>query len=100
MLALYPNVAPEIMLLQTNWIREINPVLINVSNNARIIQNVALIIGDNTINHKLGKKLTGWRLIRVRAAATIYDKQDSNSYPALTLVLNSGAVVTVDLEVF
>lgn len=87
-------------LLQTKWASILNPLLGNPSLNSVILPNVNLVNGSNTINHTLGRALMGWRLIRVRAAATIYDTQDSNPMPSLTLLLTSNAAVTVDLEVF
>lgn len=87
-------------LMQTKWAGIINPLLTNPSLNSVILESVSLGIGSNSINHTLGRKLTGWRLVRLRAAATIYDTQDVNPMPDLTLLLTSNAVVTVDLEVF
>ena len=89
-----------VQLLQNKWAAIINPVVNNPSNNARIIKDYSLSIGSNTINHKLGKKLQVWRLVRKRAAAEIYDDQDNNPSPQLTLVLVSDSNVVVDLEVF
>lgn len=61
---------------------------------------VVLAIGANTIPHKLNRTLQGWFPIRMRAATSLYDSQDTNPDPTQTLVLNSSAVVTVDLWVF
>lgn len=79
---------------------QINPVLQIPLNSGMILQNVSLVSGSNTINHKLGKKLQGWFIVRQRAAAEVYDLQDSNLYPELTLILNSNASVNVNLFVF
>lgn len=84
---------------QTKWKSIIDPILANPSNSSLILKNIALSIGDNTINHKLGRKLIGWKIIRQRAAAVIYDKQDDNQMPNLTLILNTDADVVVDIEV-
>jgi len=65
-----------------------------------LLTGVILASGDNTIRHGLGSVLSGWMVVRQRGAATLYDKQDSNTIPASTLVLNSSAAVTVDLYVF
>ena len=86
--------------LQTKWKSEIDPVLANPLNGVSIIKNVSLVSGTNVVNHLLGKPLQGWFIIRQRASASIYDKQDSNQTPGLTLVLNSSAAVSVDLAVF
>jgi len=86
--------------LQPKWASQINPVLSNPLNNASILKNQALVTGANVINHKLGQPLQGWYISRQRAAASIYDTQDSNQTPQLTLNLQSSAPVVVDLVVF
>ncbi len=86
--------------MQTKWAAAIDPILRNPSNNSIILKNVALATGTNVINHLLQAPLAGWKTTRVRAAATIYDLQDTNPTPSLTLLLVSSAPVTVDLEVF
>lgn len=85
---------------QNKWASQIDPVINNPSNNVIILKDVLLSAGVNTINHKLGRKLQGWRIVRKRAAAEIYDDQDTNQLATLTLVLVSDARVVVDLEVF
>lgn len=90
----------NLQMLQTRWASELNPVLSNPSLQCRIIKNVSLATGATIINHLLGRNLTGWRIIRQRAAASIYDIQDSNQTPDLTLILVSSAPVIVDLEAF
>ena len=59
-----------------------------------------LVTGSNTIPHTLGRNLSGWLVIRQRGAATLYDTQDTNQTPALTLLLTASAPVVVDLKVF
>ena len=87
-------------LLQTAWATLINPILRNPRSSAIILDSVPLVIGANSIDHLLGRKLVGWSIVRQRALASIYDTQDSNPRPALTLTLVSSAAVTVDIEVF
>lgn len=87
-------------LLETQWASILDPVSTNPLNNANILKNVQLTTGSNTINHKLGRPLQGWYILRQRASASLYDTQDSNLYPELTLVLVSSANVTIDLAVF
>lgn len=72
----------------------------NPINGGTILTSISLSSGDNTIPHKLSQKLQGWFIVRIRGAATIYDKQDSNQSQDKTLVLNSSAAVTVDIFVF
>lgn len=87
-------------MMQNAWSAIIDPFLANPSLKSNILKSVALASGSNTINHLLGRKLQGWRLVRVRANATVYDNQDSNQNPAQTLILVASADVTCDIEVF
>jgi len=86
--------------MQTQWAAIIQPLLNSSQNDSTILKNIQLKAGTNTINHGLGQKLEGWKPTRVRGPATIYDTQDSNQNPQLTLVLVSSAAVVIDLEVF
>ena len=99
-LTLFKDPNKNLMLMQQDLHNKVNPILSNPSNNSSILQNVLLTTGSNVINHKLGKPLQGWKIVRQRAAASIYDNQDSNQTPALTLILVSSAAVSIDLEVF
>lgn len=87
-------------MMQSAWATLINPVINNPANNSLILRDVTLISGTTQVNHKLGRKLIGWKIIRQRAAADIFDTQDTNQMPDLTLSLVSSALVSVDLEVF
>ena len=82
------------------WASLIEPFLNNPANNSLILKQISLTAGPNTINHKLGRKLSGWKTTRVRSAVTLYDDQDSNQAPQLTLILVASAPCVVDLEVF
>lgn len=99
--------------LMTKWSALINPIITNPTNQANILHNIELVSGSNTINHKLGRKLQGWRISRRRqfivatvpTAYDIYDIQDSNQIPTLTLTLTCSQgtqanPVIIDLEVF
>lgn len=66
-----------------------------------LLKEVELIAGqDNIISHKLGKKLIGWTLVRKRGLGDVYDVQDANSTPHLTLILRTSVNITVDIRVF
>jgi len=90
----------DLPLMQTKWAAQLNPLLSNPSLASIILSPVVLINGTNTINHTLGRKLTGWRIVGINAAATIYDQQATNSMTDLTLILVSNAAATISLEVF
>lgn len=86
--------------VQSNVAEILEPISAVPLTRGFILSGVVLASGDNHVNHKLGRALTGWFVVRKRAAADIYDKQDVNSSPALDLVLHATAAVTVDLFVF
>lgn len=95
-----------------NLLKVINTIQQNISdttdNMARKVQSDSIILtnislksgNNNIINHTLSRKLTGWKIVRQRAEARIWDTQDSNPSPNLTLWLSTGADVIVDIEVF
>lgn len=87
-------------LMQTQWAKQIDPIISNPTINNLVLKNISLVSGTNVINHKLGRVLQGWKPVRVRASATFYDQQDSNQTPQLTLILIASAPVIIDLEVF
>lgn len=86
--------------IQDNVSRVVNRIVESHVLDGVLLRNVSLTIGDNTINHTLGRSLTGWMLTRTRGASTVYDKQDTNLLPARTLVLNASAAVVVDIYAF
>lgn len=87
-------------MMQTKWASIINPVINNAPNKSIILENVVLINGTTIVNHLLGRALQGWKIVRQRGPANIYDNQDSNQMPQLTLVLVSDALVSCNIEVF
>lgn len=100
MLTQFQNDDRVFQMMQNSWATELNPLLTNTSLKSIILPNVVLVTGSNMVNHRLGRKLQGWRIIRQRSAASFYDTQDSNQSPQLTLVLVSSTSVSIDLEVF
>jgi hypothetical protein len=91
----------EFSLFQSSWAKVLQPVVNLPINSGRLIQGVSVVTGSNTINHKLGRKLQGWIVTRMPGAfIQIYDLQNNNKMPELTLVLNASASGTIDLFVF
>ena len=90
----------DLMTVQQNLTRTLNPIFNTNTLGGNILPNISLSTGSNTINHKLGRVLSGWQLVRIRAAATIFDTQDANKTPDLTLTLTSSAPVVCDLYVY
>lgn len=86
--------------VQDNLINVLNPVFNTPILNGTLLQNVSLVVGQNTIEHRLGRKLVGWMVTRQRSFAEIYDNQDANPLPTRTLFIVTGNDVIVDLYVF
>jgi len=84
-------------LMQTRWKSLLDPILENPINSISIIDNVALVTGNNVINHRLGRKQQGWLILDIDAASTIYRSADFNDK---TLTLNASAAATIKLGVF
>ena len=87
-------------IIQSNWATLLNPLLDQAITQGQILENVDLVTGANTVNHRLGRKLRGWMIVRQRSSASIYDTQDTNPTPSVTLRLDSSANVKVDIFVF
>ena len=96
----FQSTDPAVNLLQQRLNTILNAPLNNPLLSGNILSSVSLASGANTINHGLGRTLVGWFPVRVRASATLYDTQDSNNIPNLTLQLVASAAVVVDLYVF
>jgi len=79
------------------WAQNLNPIVSNLMNQGKIIPNISLINGSVTFNHGLGRQMTGWYIVDIQSAATIYRSQPLN---ALTLTLTSNAAATVAVGVF
>ena len=95
------NLLRVINSLQQAIDESLSPMVSKFQNDSTILQSVVLEVGKtNVIAHKLGRKLTGWQIIRQRSQASVWDSQDSNGSPSLTLYLHTSDPVTVDLLVF
>lgn len=97
MLPVFKDESQNFMLMQNRWKSELDPLLENPMSSVSILKNVLLAIGNNVINHRLGKKQQGWFLTDVNGVSSIYR---SAAFNDLTLTLNSSAVVTVSIGVF
>ena len=86
--------------IQNNIEKTIDTIVSKNQNDSILLQNISLKTGDNIISHKLNKKITGWYIVRLRQPAIIYDTQDTNTQPNLTLLLTSDIDVIIDLLVF
>lgn len=96
------NLIPSLQ--TTRWKSILDPVIETTNqlqdlplNQMVVIDNVVLAIGNNVINHGLGRVPTGWIIMDINAAATIYR---SAAFNVTTLTLNSSAIATIRLGVF
>lgn len=92
----------EVNQLQNNIIAAVQPWLDNPISEGRtpLLVSISLSVGANVVLHGLNRALQGWFIVRKRAAADIYDTQDTNTEPSVSLLLTSSAAVVVDLFVF
>lgn len=100
MLPKFHTDSKDLQLLQDTWGAQLNPLLAKPTSNSSILKNVKLVTGTNVINTLLGRPLQGYKIVRQRAQASIYDVQDGNQTPSLTLLLVSDNPVSIDLEIF
>lgn len=99
-LPLYQNAEENFHLMQTGWAQQLDPVISLPINSGITLKKILLTSGMNQVSHLLARKLQGWFIVRQRSSASVYDLQDANQTPALTLSLMSSANVSVDLFVF
>lgn len=91
----------DLSMMQTKWASILDPVVNLPWSTGVLLKNVTLTSGANIVNHKLSRTLQGWMPVRFHGNfAQIFDTQDTNTMPSLTLLLNASTGVTVDLLVF
>jgi hypothetical protein len=91
---------PDLATVQRNLVRTLQPIFNTPILGGNLLTGQTLSVGANSINHGLGRNLNGWQIVRQRAQANIWDSQDTNKTPQLTLDLNSSAAVVVDIYCF
>lgn len=96
-LATYKDENTNLMLMQSNWSSQLNPILANPLTNPTILKGINLVSGANVINHLLQQTQQGWFITDINAASTIYRSAAFNN---LTLTLTSSAACTVNIAVF
>lgn len=86
-------------LMQTTWATQLDPIIANPIVNGVQLVNIAVISGDNNVNHRLGRKPQGYIVTGMHSVfAEIYDKP--SPFPELFLILNASAQTTVDIYVY
>lgn len=89
----------ELMKVQDNVNSALIPVLTAQIIDGQVLKGITLVSGvDNTVNHRLGRDLVGYIVIRKNANAAVWDS--TSATPALTLILQTSVNCTVDLYVF
>jgi hypothetical protein len=89
----------DIMLLQTKWVPQINPVLASSQVQGLQLTNIPLSSGTNVINHKLGRAYQGYYVTGMHGNfVQLYDTP--SPMPTLTLVLQSSGAGNIDLFVY
>lgn len=96
-LPIFNGVDEKLIMLQTRWAAIINPFLARPMNQSMVIPAITLAVGDNVINHRLGRRMQGWFLTDIQSPAVIYRNAPFND---LTITLNSDAIATISLGVF
>lgn len=98
-LALFKTDDKDLTLLQNSWKSSIDPTLANPIVNGVLQKNIALVVGVNSINHKLGRNPQGYIITGMHGVySQIFDTTSLN--PSLTLTLNSSVATTIDLYCF
>ena len=90
----------ELNRMMDNLDLALNPVFNNEILDSNIVQSVALKIGTNVVNHKLGRAPIGWFSVRKRSPANLSDLQDTNKTPQLNYLIVSDAIAVVDIYFF
>lgn len=92
---------PELSRLQSNLDNWASSIMKSGLNDGLLLKSVVLSTGViNAVEHKLGRELSGWIIVRKRANAQVWDSQDTNIFKTKSLALECSANVTIDLWVF
>ena len=99
LLPIFQTANRELSLMQTRWASILNNLLRSPVSEVSMLQEIDLVVGDNTIDHLQERALSGYIVVGMRGGfSQIYDKP--STMPNKTLILNSSAPVTIDLLVF
>ncbi len=89
----------DFQLMQNKWGSILNALLRNPLVNGVQLTDLSLLMGDNVINTKLGKRYQGYIITGMRDAyAEIYEVPSVNE--SINITLNASAATTIDLYVF
>ena len=85
---------------QDNTDTVLRPIVNSAIIDGVLLNDIELTYGANTIEHKLGRKLLGYIVVRKNNDAVISDAQDTNKLSSKNLILYSDTLVTVSLWCF
>ena len=68
---------------------------------SNIVTDVSLIAGgDNQVVHKLDRPIQGWQIIRIDAAAIVYESATVNVQPSAVVIFNTTVNCKVSILFF
>lgn len=74
-----------------------NPLL----NNPQLVKNLTFVAGiDLWIDHKMGRDVNGYIVVRSNAAAKVYTSPSSNTVGSVRICLRSDVNATIDILFF
>lgn len=65
-----------------------------------IVKDVAITTNDTFVEHRLGREVQGWQLVRQNANAVVYESSTVNAQPSSTIILKASANCTVSILFF
>jgi hypothetical protein len=86
-------------LIQDNLANAIDSIISNPITDSIILRDVSLSSGLNKIDHKMNRTLLGWVIVRINAAATVFENL-ANPLPDKRIWLDASANCKVDLLLF
>jgi len=86
--------------LQSNVDQAVSDVIKAPILNGRLVDDVKLTSAPTRIEHKLGRKPSGYIIVKRNADAQVYDSLANEESPTLFLPLISSADVTVSIWIF
>ena len=87
----------NLMLMQTKWKAQIDPLFSGPFSNGKALKGIQLNAGSTQIPHGLGSTQQGWFLTDIAGPATVYR---SGAFNSTNLVLTSSAAVVVNIWVY
>lgn len=90
----------DLRLVQDSVDKVFNVLLEKDILDGRLIKNIGLSSTPVSIDHKLGREVSGWILVRNSADARVWDDQASNTLPSTSLILVASAITVVSIWVF